>query len=93
VFRVGRRGDQGFAVRQPVDPELRGRGPSRQDAPDATKLFKFQRLLERQDQTRAIFEEINGHLAAQGLVLREGTIVDAVIIAVPPSTGNRAKAR
>ena len=66
---------------------------SRQDAPDATTLLKFRRLLEKHELTRAIFEAINGHLAAQGLLLREGTIVDATIIAAPPSTKNRAKAR
>ena len=53
----------------------------------------FQRLLEKHDLTRAIFEAIKGHLADQGLLLREGTIVDATIIAAPPSTKNRAKTR
>jgi hypothetical protein len=67
--------------------------PEPADAPDATKLFRFQRLLERQHLTRAIFEAINGHLAAQDLVMREGAIVDAMIIAAPPSTGNPAAAR
>jgi transposase, IS5 family len=66
---------------------------SREDAPDATTLLKFRRLLEQHELTRAIFAAINGHLAAQGLLLREGTIVDATIIAAPPSTKNRAKAR
>lgn len=36
-----------------------------------------------------IFESINEHLAARGLMLREGTVVDASIIAAPPSTKNR----
>ena len=66
---------------------------SRESAPDATTLLHFRRLLEEHELTRAIFEAIKGHLADQGLLLREGTIVDATIIAAPPSTKNRAKAR
>ena len=66
---------------------------SREGAPDATTLLHFRRLLETHHLTRAIFEAIKGHLAEQGLLLREGTIVDATIIAAPPSTKNRAKAR
>lgn len=66
---------------------------SREPAPDATTLLKFRRLLEKQGLTRRIFEAINAHLAAKGLLLREGTIVDATIIAAPPSVKNRDKAR
>jgi IS5 family transposase len=66
---------------------------SREDAPDATTLLKFRRLLECHGLTRRIFETINAHLAEQGLMLREGTIVDATLIAAAPSTKNRAKAR
>jgi IS5 family transposase len=40
-----------------------------------------------------IFEQINGHLADRGMLMREGTIVDATIIVAPPSTKNKAKAR
>ena len=39
-----------------------------------------------------LFEEINAHLAAQGLQL-EGTIMDATLIAAPTSTKNKAKQR
>lgn len=66
---------------------------SREAAPDATTLLKFRRLLERHGLTRTLFETINAHLAEQGLLLREGTIVDATLIAAPPSTKNRDKAR
>lgn len=60
-----------------------------ESAPDATTLLKFRRLLEQHHLTRRIFDEINGHLASKGLVMREGTIVDATLIAAPPSTKNR----
>ena len=66
---------------------------SHETAPDATTLLKFRRLLEKHELTRTIFDRINAHLAAKGLLMREGTIVDATIIAAPPSTKNRDKER
>ena len=60
-----------------------------ESAPDATTLLKFRRLLENNKLTRRIFDEINGHLAGKGLLMREGTIVDATLIAAPPSTKNK----
>ena len=66
---------------------------NRESAPDATTLLKFRRLLEKHELTRLIFETINRHLAAQGLMMREGTIVDATLIAAPPSTKNKDKQR
>jgi len=66
---------------------------SRESAPDATTILKFRRLLEKHNLTKAIFEKINGYLAAKGLFLREGTIVDATLIAAPSSTKNKDKAR
>jgi transposase, IS5 family len=63
------------------------------DAPDATTLLKFRRLLEEQELTRRIFATINNVLNMQGLILREGTVVDATIIAAPCSTKNEYKAR
>jgi IS5 family transposase len=65
----------------------------RESAPDATTLLKFRRLLETHGLTQRIFEAINAHLAERGLLLRQGTIVDATLIAAPPSTKNRQKAR
>ena len=62
---------------------------SRESAPDATTLLKFRRLLESHELTESIFNAINAHLAKKGLLLREGTIVDATLIAAPPSTKNR----
>ena len=61
---------------------------AREAAPDATTLLKFRRLLERHGLTQAIFGAINAHLSARGLLLREGSIVDATIISAPSSTKN-----
>ncbi len=66
---------------------------NRESAPDATTLLKFRRLLETNELTRKIFDTINGHLADKGLMMREGTIVDATLIAAPPSTKNKEKKR
>lgn len=62
---------------------------SRESAPDATTLLKFRRLLETHKLTERIFATINAHLSAKGLLLKEGTVVDATIIAAPSSTKNR----
>ncbi|MXN30516.1 IS5 family transposase [Delftia sp. CH05] len=77
----------------PVLREFVGIDLGRESVPDATTLLKFRRLLERNDLTRALFDEINAHLAARGLLMRAGTIVDATIIAAPPSTKNKDQAR
>ena len=61
--------------------------------PDATTLLKFRHLLERHDLTKHLFAEVNALLAERGAFLREGTIVDATIIAAAPSTKNKARAR
>ncbi len=66
---------------------------SREFVPDATTLLKFRRLLLDNDLTKALFEEINAHLAEQGLLMRAGTIVDATIIAAPSSTKNEGNTR
>ena len=66
---------------------------TREAAPDATTLLRFRRLLETHGLTQSIFTAINTHLAQKGLLLREGTVVDATIIAAPSSTKNRGRQR
>jgi IS5 family transposase len=61
--------------------------------PDATTLLKFRRLLETHDLCKGLFAAINADLTARGLLLREGTLVDATLIAAPPSTKNQARQR
>ena len=50
-------------------------------------------LLEKHELTKKIFEKTKRYLAEKGLLLREGTIVDATIINAPSSTKNRENAR
>ena len=66
---------------------------SAEGVPDATTLLKFRRLLETHDLCKGLFTAINADLTAQGLLLREGTLVDATLIAAPPSTKNKEKKR
>ncbi len=61
--------------------------------PDATTLLKFRRLLETHDLCKGLFTAINADLTARGLMMREGTLVDATLIAAPPSTKNKEKKR
>ena len=61
--------------------------------PDATTLLKFRRLLETHDLCQALFTAINADLAARGLLLRAGTLVDATLIAAPSSTKNQKRER
>ena len=61
---------------------------SRQNVPDATTLLKFRRLLETHELGAKILAEVNAHLTERGLLMRQGTVVDATIIAAPSSTKN-----
>ena len=61
--------------------------------PDATTVLHFRHWLEQHDLTRVLFEEVGAVLEERGLLMRQGTIVDATIIAAPPSTKNQQKSR
>jgi transposase, IS5 family len=57
--------------------------------PDATTLLKFRHLLEAHELTKRIFDEVNALLEERKLLMREGSMVDATIIAAPSSTKNK----
>jgi IS5 family transposase len=65
----------------------------REGAPDETTACKFRHLLEAQSLGEQIFALVSAHLAASGLTLSRGTIVDATIINAPSSTKNKTKTR
>ena len=65
----------------------------REAVPDETTLCKFRHLLERNGLGEQIFAAVWQHLEANGFTVSRGTIVDATIIAAPPSTKNKDKAR
>jgi len=61
--------------------------------PDETTILHFRHLLERHNLTKQIFEKTQRYLSEKGLLLREGTIVDATIINAPSSTKNQERTR
>jgi IS5 family transposase len=62
-------------------------------APDATTLCKFRKLLVGNNIGGKFFEAITRALEERGHIMRGGTIVEATIIEAPSSTKNRAKGR
>ena len=61
--------------------------------PDETTICKFRHLLERHGLTEKLFQQTDHYLWELGLLLREGTIVDATIISASSSTKNQSHAR
>ena len=64
-----------------------------EQAPDATTLCKFRKLLVDNGIAKAFFEAINHRLVDSGHMLRGGTVVDATLIDAPSSTKNAAGKR
>jgi transposase, IS5 family len=60
---------------------------------DGSTLGLFRKLLETHNLGAAIFAKVGELLMQNGLRLSGGTIVDATLIAAPPSTKNRDKTR
>jgi IS5 family transposase len=70
-----------------------GYGSAMAALPDETTILKFRHLLEKHKLTEQILTEINNGLKEQGLLVSQGTMVDATIIHAPSSTKNKDKAR
>ncbi len=51
--------------------------------PDATTLMKFRHLLEAHELTKALMVEFNRMLPEEGILMTQGTLVDANLIAAP----------
>ena len=62
-------------------------------APDATTLLKFRRLLEKNNLCEKLFKDLNELLESSGLIMHGGTILDATIIKAPCSTKNASGKR
>lgn len=61
--------------------------------PDESTILRFRHLLEQHELTAAIFTAVGSLLEERGLLLKQGTIVDATIITAPSSTKNAAQRR
>ena len=57
--------------------------------PDETTILTFRHLLEKHDLGKQIFKTVQTHLSSRGMTMRQGTIVDATLIAAPSSTKNK----
>ena len=57
--------------------------------PDETTILAFRHLLEKHDLGRQIFETVKAHLKANGMAMKQGTIIDATLTAAPSSTTNK----
>ena len=57
--------------------------------PDETTILAFRHLLEKHDLGKQIFVTVNAHLKEQGMSMKQGTIIDATLIAAPSSTKNK----
>ena len=61
--------------------------------PDKTTLCKFRSMMASEGLEREIFEDLAAQLQAEGLMMREGSVVDATFVESPSSTKNRRHAR
>jgi len=62
--------------------------------PDESTILHFRHLLEAHELTKKLFQVTEHYMLEQGLILSEGTIVDASIIsAAPSSTKNKDRQR
>lgn len=57
--------------------------------PDETTILKFRHLLEKHKLSQKLFESINEELCRQGLLLQQGTLMDASILNAPSSIKNK----
>ncbi len=57
--------------------------------PDETSILTFRHLFEKHDHCKQIVWILKTHLSAWGMTMRQGTIVDATLIAAPSSTKNK----
>jgi transposase, IS5 family len=57
--------------------------------PDETTILTFRHLMETHNLGEQIFETVKAHLKVNGMAMKQGTIIDATLIAVPSSTKNK----
>lgn len=57
--------------------------------PDRVSILRFRHLLEEHQLAPQILAVVNATLADKGLMLKQGTVVDATLIAAPSSTKNK----
>jgi transposase, IS5 family len=73
--------------------EFVGLDAGEDNLPDESTILRFRHLLESHDLSLQILATVNAALAAKGLLLKSGTVVDATLIAAPSSTKNSSGER
>jgi transposase, IS5 family len=63
------------------------------NVPDSTTLMDFRHLLEKNALPQAMLNEVNELLKERGLLMSQGTLIDATLIAAPSSTKNKSHQR
>jgi len=66
---------------------------AKESVPDATTLMGFRHLPEANQLPQAILKEVNTLLKERGLLMNQGTLIDATLIAAPSSTKNKERER
>jgi len=61
--------------------------------PDETTTLNFRHFVEKHKLTEKLFAQTRRYLIEKGMLVREGTIVDATILNAPSSTKNRDQQR
>ena len=61
--------------------------------PDESTILRFRHLLEAHNLSVQILATVNATLTAKGLLLKQGTAIDATLIAAPSSTKNSSGER
>ena len=77
----------------PMFREFAGLDAGEDRLPDESTILRFRHLLEAHNLSLQILATVNATLAAKGLLLKSGTVVDATLIAAPSSTKNSSGER
>ncbi len=73
--------------------EFVGLDAGEDNLPDESTILRFRHLLEAHNLSMQILATVNATLAAKGLLLKSGTVVDATLLAAPSSTKNSSGER
>jgi IS5 family transposase len=58
--------------------------------PDQTAILEFRHLMKKHNLSEQVFESVKVYLKERGMTMKQGTIIDATLIAAPSSTNNKA---
>jgi len=61
--------------------------------PDESSILRFRHRLEKHGLAEQLLAEVNALLSERGLLLKQGTLIDATLIAAPSSTKNETGSR